>query len=192
VAELGLYLTENDELPLVTAALQAGCKLIPDLHYPSPRYDSLTALENYKLFRARTRQFFLLSEKYSKCPLEVRRVEKDDKLFYYIGGSGGPTIAFLGGGLFYEDASKFIRPGFISYSSLYENTTKKTLEKPSPELVKIYEALVKSVKKYATRIKPGKRVYWLGPDARKEIENGAKLVGYEKLSAESLLRTESG
>jgi hypothetical protein len=187
VAELDLYLTENDELPLVAAAFQAGCKLIPDLHYASARYDSLNALEDYKLFRTRTRQFFLLSEKYSKCPLEMRLIEKEDKSVYYIGGRGGPTIAFLGGGLFNEDASKFIRPGFISYSPRYENTAKKTMEKPPAELIETYQALVKSIKKFTARIKPGNRVYWLGPDARKEVENGAKLVGYEKLSAESLL-----
>jgi len=40
----------------------------------------------------------------------------------------------------------------------------------------------------ATRIKPWKRVFWLGPEARQAVENGARLVGYEKYTATELFK----
>ncbi len=189
MAELDLYLTEEDELEIVAAALDLECELIPDSHYPTAQFDRLSTLKEYERARARTRSFFFLSDRFFQCPLELRPIEKHGKTVYYIfSRSGGPTIQFLGGGLSQEGGSKVIGPGFISYHTTYENTTRHRMEKPPKELVEVYDSLVKSVRKLATRIKPGKRVYWLGPDARKHVEKSAKLVGYEKHSAAELLK----
>ena len=189
MAELDLYLTKEDEPKIVGAALDLGCELIPDLHYPVAQFDRLSTLKDYERSRARTRSFFLLSDRFFQCPLELRPIEKHGKTVYYIfSRSGGPTIQFLGGGLSQEAGSKVISPGFISYHTTYENTTRHRMEKPPKELVEVYDSLVKSAKKLTTRIKPDKRVYWLGPDARKHVEKDAKLVGYEKYSAAELLK----
>jgi hypothetical protein len=48
MAEISLYLTESDELPIVTLALQPGCHLVPDLRYTAPKYKSLGTVERYK------------------------------------------------------------------------------------------------------------------------------------------------
>jgi hypothetical protein len=189
MAELGLYFTEEDELIIVAAALEMDCKIIPDVNYSLAQYDSLGSAEEYKRYRSRARLFFFLSEEFFRCPLEMRKMDKEGKTVYYISQrSGGPTIYFLGAGLFDQADEKFIRPGAIGYHSTFENTFTGRMEKPPVQLVNTYKSLVKAVQKSATRIKPGKRVFWLGPDARKAVENVAKLVGFEKYSAQELLK----
>jgi hypothetical protein len=187
MAELSLYLTESDELAIVALAFQLSCILVPDLHYPTPRYDSLKTLENYKQYRLRTRLFYLLSEEFQLCPLEMRKVEKGGKIGYYIGNGGGPRIQFIGGGLFEEAGSKFIRPGSVGYQAKYWNQSNGELERPPAELMDTYKALQKLIRSSFRHSKPGKVSFWLGPEAVQAVQNGAKLVGYEKYSAQRLL-----
>jgi hypothetical protein len=182
MAELTLYITESDELPIVTLALQLGCVLVPDLHYPTPRYDSLRILEDYKRYRLRTRLFYLLSEQFLRCPVEMSKVEKSGKLGYYIGNSGGPTIHFLGGGDFEEAGSKFIRPASIGYRAKFWNEVNKDMEKPPAELVKIYKTLQKLIRSSFLYAKPSKVSFWVGPEAVRMVQCGAKLVGFETFS----------
>lgn len=186
MAELTLYPTEYDELPIVDLAFQLGCKLILDLNYPTAEYQSLSTLEEYKRYRASTRLFFLLSEQFFCSPLEMRRIEKDGKTVYYIADSGGPLIHFLGGGLFEEAGSKFIRPSSIGHHSRYENNVSHAMEKPPSQLVETYKALQKLIRRSFRHSKPGKVSFWVGPQAVQAVQNGAKLVGFEKYSAQQL------
>jgi hypothetical protein len=48
--ELSLYQTEKDELQIVEAALREGCKLIPDIDYPTTEYDLLGRLKTIRTF----------------------------------------------------------------------------------------------------------------------------------------------
>lgn len=187
MAEVGLYLTEKDELIIVAAALAMGCRIIPDVNYPSAEYESLSSGAGYTLNRLQTRLFYFWSRGFSRYPIELCNIEKDGRSVYFI-AAGGPVIHFMGGGVFDEDGSSFIRPGFISHSVRYRNTSNGSMEKPPIKLITAYKSLVKIAQKSATRIKPGKRVFWLGPDARKAVENGTKLVGFEKYSAHEILK----
>ena len=120
-------------------------------------------------------------------------IEKPGGTVYFVRQRvGGPTIDFMGGGLFDESGSRFIRPGYLAYHSTYWNSKKRRMEKAPAELVTTYQALVKAIRKSATRIKPGKRVYWLGDDAKRQLLTGVKLVGYEKYTAEDLLKRRAG
>jgi hypothetical protein len=92
----------------------------------------------------------------------------------------------MGGGVFDEAGSQFIRPGYLAYHSAYWNKKDKRMEKPPVGFIEMYQSLAKVVKKSSTRIMPGKRAYWLGPGAEKAVQDSAKLVGYEKSSADEL------
>lgn len=187
MAELTLYLTENDELPIVALAMEMGCRLIPDLNYPVPQYDSVTTIESYRLYRDRTRLFLLVSDRFYLSPLEMRSIKKDGKTIYYLSQrSGGPTIQFLGGGVFEEHGSKFVRPGDIGYHSTYQSTTSSTIEKPPPELVDTYKGLQKLIRRSFSHSKPAKVSLWVGPEAVDAVKHGAKLVGFEKYTADQL------
>jgi hypothetical protein len=188
VAEFSLYLTENDELPIVTLALQLGCNLVPDLHYSTPNYELVGTVEGYKRFRTRTRAFYLTSAIFLRYPLELRRIEKENKTVYYIENAGCPSIYFLGGGLFVEADSQFIRPGSIGYQAKYRNQSNGEMERPPTELVDTYKALQKLIRSSFRHSKPGKVSFWLGPEAIDAVKGGAQLVGYEKYSAQQLLR----
>jgi hypothetical protein len=184
MAEISLYLTENDELPIVTLALQLGCNLVPDLHYSAPKYERVGTVEGYKRFRARTRSFYLISAIFLRCPLELRRIEKENKTVYYIESAGCPSIYFLGGGLFVEADSQFIRPGSIGYQAKYLNQSNGVMERPPTALVDTYKALQKLIRSSFCHSKPSKVSFWVGPEAGQAVQNGAKLVGYEKYSAQ--------
>ena len=189
MAELTLYVTENDELPIVTFALQLGCYLVPDLHYPTPQYESLGTLESYKRSRVCTRAFYLVSGTFLHRRLELRRIEKENKTVYYLENAGCPSIYFLGGGLFEAAGVKLIRPGSIGHQARYWNAEDKEMEKPPSQLVETYKALQKLVRRSFRYSKPSKVSFWVGPEAVQAVQNGAKLVGYEKYSAERLFPT---
>jgi hypothetical protein len=108
-------------------------------------------------------------------------------VYYIFPRSGGPSIQFLGGGVFEEAGLSFIRPGSISHYPTYW-VGRNTAKAPTA-LVKTYNVLVKSVKESSKRIKPGKCVYWLGQGAEQALRQGAKLVGHQKLSTRQLLDT---
>jgi len=188
MAELSLYLTENDEVPIIALAMQLGCKLIPDLGYPTAQHDSLNAVGEYRLYRSRTRLFFLTSERFLRHPLELRRIEKNGDSVFYVADIGGPVIQFLGGGSFEEHGSRFVRPGSIGHHARYLNPANKLMEKPPSELRDTYKELQKLVRKLFRHCKPGKVSFWIGPEAVDAVKNGAKLVGYEKYSVQDLLK----
>jgi hypothetical protein len=87
----------------------------------------------------------------------------------------------LGGGLFVDDATgeKRIRSGFLEFSRDYWAANLSRKKPAPPELEEMFKLLSRVVKKRSTRIKPGKGVFWLGDDARLQLANGARLVGYE-------------
>src|SRR5262249_53101319 len=186
MVEITLYLSESDELPIVTLALQLGCHLVPDLHYPTPKYESLGTVERYKEFRLRTRAFYLVSRTFLHRSLESRRIEKENKTVYYIEDANCPSIYFLGGGLFVEAGSQFIRPGSIGHHAKFWNETSREMERPPAELVGTYKALQKLIRSSFHHAKPGKVSFWLGPEAVRAVQNGAKPVGYEETSAQNL------
>lgn len=95
MAEISLYLTENNELPIVMYALELGCRLVPDLHYSTPNYESLRTVECYKRSRASTRALLPYSRTFLGRPLELRRIEKENKTVYYIENADRPSIYFL-------------------------------------------------------------------------------------------------
>jgi hypothetical protein len=181
--EMTLFLTEHDEDMIIEFALSRGCWLVPDVDYPSPRHVPITSIKEYKEYRARTRLFLLMSNEYFRSPVEMRRIRKNDKTVYYVSQrSGGPSIQFLGGGVFEEKAVKFIRPGFLSYYPTFWNTTEQVTERPPASLVATYRLLQTHVKKSALRGKGTFSVFWLGPESTRLVECGAKLVGFEAFS----------
>jgi hypothetical protein len=186
MAELTLYLTENDELPIVALALELSCHLVPDLPYPTPKYESLGTVERYKEFRPRTRAFYLVSRTFLHRPLELLRIEKEDKTVYYIETSGRPSIYFWGGGLFVKADTRLIRSGCIGHQVKFWNETSREMERPPAELVDTYKALQKLIRGSFRHAKPGKVSFWLGPEAVRAVQNGANPVGYEDISAQDL------
>jgi hypothetical protein len=186
--ELNLYMTEKDERRAVTFAFEQGCEFIPDLHYPSNRYELISTTNQYLRCRVRTRLFFILSEKYYCCPLEMRRIQQNGRRFHYISQrSGGPTIQFLAGGSFEAQGQEFIRSGAIGYYPTYWNTLESEMQKPSARLVSTYKSLALQIRQIATRIKLGRSIFWVGDDARRAALTGAKLVGFEKFEASEII-----
>jgi hypothetical protein len=182
---LQLYQTELDELELVKAAIDEGCWLVPDTHYNVPEPDKLSTMEEFQNARIDQRHFFILNEVFTQSPISMREISKRDEHFYYVSPNvGGPSLEYLGGGISIDGATgeKRIGPGFLEFSRDYW-VADLSRKKPSPpELEEMYKRIARAVKVQSTRIKPGKGVFWLGNDARMQLEKGARLIGYESWS----------
>lgn len=187
MAELILYFTEEDEMALVEDALGRGCTLVPDLDYASPKYESFGTLEEYKRYRSRTRQFFILSDARVRSPLEMHRIEKHGKTVYFIyPTNGGPHIQFSSTGLFLKNGVQLIGPGSLGHYPSYKNTSNQMWEKAPAELIAMFKHFRKFLKNWAMRAIVGQSrvAVWLGPGAVKAVQNGAKLVGFESCTIE--------
>lgn len=183
---LQLYQTESDETLLVNAAFDQGCLLVPDTHLISPEVQKLISIDAFQGARVETRHFYIFCDSLAQSPLSTRKVTKENgESFYYVSpGVGTPSIEFLGGGIFEEPntGAHLIRPGFLEFSRKYWTVDlSRELQSP-PELESLFKRLSRIVKARSSKIKPGKSVFWLGDDARAEMEDGARLVGYESWS----------
>jgi len=176
--ELQLYQTELDELKLVKAAFTEGCWMVPDSNYQTPEAISLRTVEQYLASRKNERHFFILNKLFSRLPFQMRKISKDGKIVYYISPSqGGPFLEFMGGGVIQDEKTRirYIRSGFLAYSSGYWNADITRKEAAPSELVETYKRLGKFIRSTSVRIKPDVSVYWLGDDAIAEVERGTEL-----------------
>jgi hypothetical protein len=182
MAGVQLYQTEEDELPLIEAAISDGCWLVPDLQYKSPHVESLRTVEEFLAVRKEERHFFILHQSFLRLPLSLRSFEKaGEKVFYVSPTEGGPFLEFLCGGLFKDEPTgrSLIRPGFLEYRTGYWDHAITRREASPPELVDSFKKLAKMLRSNSTRIKPGKSAFWLGRVAKERLGAGAQLVGLE-------------
>ncbi len=193
MAEITLYMTERDEIQFVRFALEQGCWLIPDLYYPSSRYECISSERQFKEFRQRTRLFFIARDDFFKFPFVMRRIRKNGAEVYFImQRSRGPCIDFLGGGAFLKNGGKFIRPGMIGYYPTYWDIPEPGRDMKAPaELVSLYKKFMKFIKANAIHGKLGKTSFWLMRDAQEEVKNGAKPVGLEEWPTEEILASKT-
>jgi len=181
--EMSLYQTEEDELNLVSAALAAGCRIVPDSNYEMPEAPTIDTIEAFQLSRSTERHFFILHECFERLPITLRQISKDGKFLYYVSpAQGGPFLEFMGGGIFVneETGSKYIRSGFLAYRPEYWDEKLTKSEAAPPELAEMFERLAKVIRATSTRIKPDKTVYWLGDHAKTQLLNGVKLGLHEQ------------
>lgn len=182
---LQLYQTEVDELALVRAALDRDCCIVPDHHYKTAEAERLSDIDAFLEARKITRHFHVLSRSLRDGPLSMQKVSNERETFYYISPNVlTPSLEFLGGGMVSprELNAGVIRSGFLEFSREYWSADQSRKMKSPPELGVLFDELSKAVKARSVRIKPGKSVFWLGRDAKIQLEKGACLVGFETWS----------
>jgi len=182
--QINLYQTEQDELGVVKAAFSEGSTIVPDRNYSASEAIALDTIEAFKHARVHDRHFFILNKRFSRLPIHFRKILKDGKPVYYISPSqGGPFLEFMGGGVITDDAgTRRIRSGFLACPSGYWNAEITRKEGSPPELAESFKRLSKAIRTTSTRIRPDQSVYWLGGDAKAQLEGGAKLGLHENFS----------
>lgn len=188
MAGIQLYQTEQDETLLVEAALSQGCWLTPDINYETSQVIEIRSIEEFIEIRPTERHFFILHNTFLRMPLCLREIEKNGKKVFYVSPSeGGPFLEFLGGGIFESEppSERRIRPGFLHFNSGYWDHAITRKEPSPPELAEMFKRMSKVIRKNSLKIKPGMSVHWLGHDAKTQLLQGAKLVGYETWSVPS-------
>jgi hypothetical protein len=183
LAQIDFYISDEDELELLTYALSAGLWLVADRNYETSEYPQVTHIHDYLSVRNDVRQFFIGRSSYVNMPMSMRRVENEGSTFYYIfPRDGGPTISFLRSGTFERNGRQWLRPGFISHYPWYFNPVTKENDKPPRELILTFRKLSNHIKSRSTRIKPGVRSYWISRDAQALVKEGCGLIGLEQFA----------
>ena len=182
--QINLYQTEQDELGIVKAAFSEGCTIVPDSNYSTSEAIALETIEAFNQARVHNRHFFILNKRFSRLPIHFRKISKDGKFVYYISPSqGGPFLEFMGGGVITDEVgTRRIRSGFLACPHGYWDAEITRKENSPPELAESFKRLSKAIRTTSTRIKPDQSVYWLGNDAKTQVEGGAKLGLHENFS----------
>ena len=176
-----MYLTEVDEVELIKAAFDEGCRLVPDHLYRTAELDELNSIVEFANVRQQVRHFFIFGAGDEIPRRAMRTIEKESESFFYLPPNvEKPSLEFLGGGIVTDDTGhKMIRSGFLEFSrSYWSHDSSRKLVSPQ-EIEQRFRRLVSVIKRHSIRIKPGKGVFRLGNDARLQLENGASLAGYE-------------
>jgi len=169
MGQLDFFLKKTEKIDFIEFAISKGCKIIPDINYSS---DSYIVLETSKDFAEcnETSQFFLINDKYTLFPMEMRPIEKNGLRVYYISQrQGGPAINFYSPNTI-EDSNGMIGHGHIAYYPFYY--TGPAQIKAPDDLKTIYNLFVSFIKKRSKRISLPKRSYWVGNSTIESIKEG--------------------
>ena len=169
------FLECDDAERVVQYIFSRGGRLVPDFNdqaTPTVIHDVVT----FKQF-GEQRLFFIQFDAYTRCPLELHRIEGG----YYEGKYsvtqrwGGPTIDLYLPPPGVKDGVRWLRDGGISYYATYRNTVSGCDERVPEELRRIYRDIVKEIKAGARPVEGKHRKYWIGPAAYRSLRAGSKL-----------------
>ena len=163
---------EHDEL--VRFILEQGAWLVAS-HLKTAEVQRIRDLGAYRSHAdAMEKLFHIQHRDYEQAPLEVSRVRSADgeEVFYVVQRTGGPTVDLLGPYEFEEDGIPRVAGGFISYYPTFWNPLTQSNEPAPVEQKVFYRTLVKHIKMMATRIKAGKRAYWVGRATLARLRGG--------------------
>lgn len=179
--DLVVYLTEQDEIRFIKYALEKGTWLVPDVEYISRDYPRIENALEYESYRQRqVRAFFIQRDDFVRSPLEMRNILKHDREIFYISQrKGGPYLDFMGGGIFSESGTSYIRAGGFGYYPTYWDTVLERNQSAPKELRVLYSELKRFLLKGGRRLLRSKTQPWVLPGAVVSMQAGAKLVGFE-------------
>jgi|ERR1017187_2395710 hypothetical protein len=188
MAEIEFFAIEEEIIELVRWLLDRQCELVPDCHYESSRVNRMTKEPAIRSLAESTPHFFVIREDWVESPLSVREVTTTDKHFFYIDPrTGGPTLQFYWGRQFETDARKHLSATWLSSYRWYEDSVSHARKKPPKALAGLYSEFAKTVRGSRTRIKPGRRAYWISPHVAELVRAGMILVGLEGMPADQVL-----
>ncbi len=87
-------MADADERALVKAALSLGVRIVPSKDYETSQPVIVSSVEAFEPERAETNLFFLVSDSWLRCPIEVRQYATGPKSgkYFLMQRNGGPSI----------------------------------------------------------------------------------------------------
>ncbi len=190
--EIDLLFTPGEERRLIEHVLAVGGWFVPDLDYDSPEPARIDTFDEYLQHRRMTRSFFALHPTYFAAPLEMKPVQKEGTLKYFISKrNGGPAIEFLSTVEFEEAGRQSVNAGFLAYHTTFWNQVTSRNEKLPRALLSLFRSLTGLVKRSASSRKIGSRRFWIGREMESFIARGDKVLGI-RMSSDGAATTESG
>lgn len=184
MAEIEFFADLVEVKDVVGKLLGDGFQFIPDAHYETDTPVRLTKISGIQEAAATTPHFFLVRNDLVESPISMRKVTTEEKQFYYIDPrTGGPTLQFFWGrgAAIDSSARDSLSASWISHYPWYTDSVSKERRPTPKDLIKVYSVCAKCVRAKGRKIKPGKREYWLFPQAESLVRRGTKLVGLENI-----------
>ncbi|RKR84186.1 hypothetical protein BDD43_4413 [Mucilaginibacter gracilis] len=170
MAEMNFFFNLKEREGFINYCFDNDCVIIPDSNYEDNSYYLIKNINQYHGYMKECVGFFIVSDKYKQFPLEMRSFEKDGKLNYYIRQRyGGPSVDFYTP-IFAEMESNKIGPGLISIYPFYYHYNEKII--PGNELKQTYNLLISYIRKKSTKVKIGKKNYWIGINTIEQVKAG--------------------
>lgn len=75
-----------------------------------------------------------------------------------------------------------VSPGFLAYYPTFWNPSTGQNETPPSTMVEFFAQIKSFIRKIATRVKLGKRSYWVGKQMAVQLKTEAKILGIEGIT----------
>lgn len=172
MAENSIYINDQERIQLFDFLIEKQVKIIPNLHYESDSYISVTdATEFLRIIEENTVRFFLTSNTFSKQDLVMERNEFSEKEIYHImQRKGGPAIdiGFYRG---YDDNALIRQKATnIHFYPKYIDATDYYNEIPaSEELKAFYKEIVDFLALLCHKVMVNRKSYLIGKSVLKDV-----------------------
>jgi len=181
MAQLDIFLDEQDVVELVESLIARSCYFVPDLHYSCPSIEEwkIETAEQFLTCRVQKRAslFFALSPEFVRCPLEFLSFEKEGtKRFFINQKSGGPTLDLFLPPRFAENGVPHLSSGFVGYHAKYWNTVTKTMEASPGSLKTLFAEISREMRKRGELKQATRRTYIVGPHTLNAARAGLVLT----------------
>jgi len=180
-----VFLDQQDLFGLCNSLFHQGAQIVPDLDYPSSQFFAISDIQEFsKVYEAqKPRLFFVISERWQRCPLTMRSVMKMGKEVFYIAQKCcGPTIDIFCPFPYRSNDGSMLPAGFIAYHARFWNESLNCMESPSQFLVESYRRLKFQLTEGAIAIEQTKRRYLV---TKRVLLSGIKLANVKSGSTEN-------
>lgn len=177
MAEIEFFFNRKDEELLINKIFEYKGNFIPTKSYDIPKYDIIRLLNTFNEFRDNSidRQFVIIFDEYYESEFQIDKyISKIDyKIKYSISQkNGGPSLQLSCCRTFTKNNKNYITSGSLGYYDKYWSTKLDDEIRTPDEIRNIYKELGKIVRKNSEKYKALSRIYFIGENLKKEIDNG--------------------
>ena len=137
--------------------------LIPDIDFNDPVYIEITDLSGFENCKSLTRLFYIVFSDYLMTPLEMKQIQKNGQLKYYISQrNGGPTIDYLRSAIYEKNDTVYVSSGMLGYHQTFWDHTKRMNVKRPNSLVTHFNQMKSYIRKHSVMKFSNERKFFIG------------------------------
>lgn len=186
--DIELFATDEEIFEIIKFLVGRECVFVGDRRRESVEYEQSCDVGSIQKLAEESPHMFVISEEWSESPLSVREVISSGSKLYYINPRcGGPSMQFYWGRRFKKEERDHLSATWFSYYPWYQSSVLNERMNQPLQLKAKYAQLLRIIRQGRRKIRPGKRLYWIGPQVERLVQNGLILVGLEGYPMEQIL-----